>query len=340
MPSLGMAIKYNVSNLTPRPVSVTPAEAMKYAAPTHAKVLAKNAIQTYLERFFSERGDLRSIVANLFPEGTKYITDKSFNFDEDPTKVSLKLSKFYEELQASVPCIVIADTGMSGKRQGLGYHAGMQLDMNGDTVRKFHIIREIQITISVATFDQDSTNSFMDLLALAFGDMNGVLSGSYLHPEDPIQSWELRFPMNIELGTTEKMARQDDPKNQIWMSILTIPVTFEHLFYMTVPRPVNPTVMAAPPMPSTVFVDFPDTVRVGSKVHGFVSGMPVGATLITSDPSRVVVSRGTMPTEYVLTIRSPGEFWLRLVGDHQVHGSQSEGRKWPVLLEKRMLASY
>lgn len=337
---LGMAVEYKISNITPRPVAVTPAEAVKYSAPTHTKMLAKNAIQAYLERFFSERGDLREIVANLFPEGTKYITDKSFNFEEDPTKVSLKLSKFYEELQASVPCIVIADTGMSGKRQGLGYHKSMQLDSNGDTLRQFHIIREIQITISVATFDQDTTNSFLDILSLAFGDMNGVLSGSYLHPEDPIQSWELRFPMNIELGTTEKMNRQDDPKNQVWMSIMTIPVTFEYLFCMRVPRPVNPKVFAAPPAPATFFVDFPDTVRVGRKVHGFVAGMPVGATLVSSDPSRALVTRGTMPTEYVLTIRAPGEFKLRLLGDHQIQGAPGEGMTYPALLEKTITASY
>ena len=335
-----MAVTYPVNNLAPRPTAVTPAEAMKFSAPTHTKMLAKNAIQTYLERFFSEHGDLRAILSGLFPEGTKYITDKSFNFEEDQTKVSLKLSKFYEELQASVPCIVIADTGMSGKRQGLGYHSRLQIDSNGDTVRHFHIIREIQITISVATFDQDSTNSLLDLLGLAFGDMNGVLAGSYLHPEDPIQSWELRFPMNIELGTTEKMARQEDPKQQIWMSLLTVPVTFEHLFCMTVPRPVNATVQSAPPMPTTQFMEFPDTVRVGSKVHGFVAGMPVGATLITTDPSRVVVNKGTMPTEYVLTVRSPGDFYLQLVGDIQVPGSPGEGRTYPVLLEKKITAAY
>jgi len=337
-----MAVDYNVTNLSPRPVAVSPSEAAKITAPTHIKMLAKNAIQTYLERFFSERGDLREIVANLFPEGTKYITDKSFNFDEDQTKVSLKLSKFYEEMQASIPCIVIADTGMSSKRQGLGYHSGMQRDNNGDTVRHFHIIREVQITISVATFDQDSTNGFMDLLGLAFGDMNGVLSGSYLYPEDPVQSWELRFPMNIELGTTEKMARQDDPKNQIWMSLLTIPVTFEHLFCMRVLRPMNADVAMATPynVPTTAFVNFSDTVRVGSKVHGFVSGMPVGATLISSDPSRALISRGTMPTEYVLTIRSPGTFYLRLVSDHTVQGVPGEGVTHQILLEKKITATY
>ena len=337
-----MPVDYNVTNLSPRPVAVSPAEATKFTAPTHIKMLAKNAIQTYLERFFSERGDLREIVSNLFPEGTKYITDKSFNFDEDQTKVSLKLSKFYEELQASIPCIVIADTGMSSKRQGLGYHSSLQRDMNGDTVRHFHIIREIQITISVATFDQDSTNGFMDLLGLAFGDMNGVLAGSYLYPEDPVQSWELRFPMNIELGTTEKMARQDDPKNQIWMSLLTVPVTFEHLFCMRVPRPMNADVAVRTPynVPATGFVNFSDTIRVGSKTHGFVAGMPFGTTLISSDPSRAILSRGTMPTEYILTVRSPGTFYLRLVTDHVIQGSPGEGPAHKILLEKKITATY
>lgn len=335
-----MSVQYKITNLAPRPIAVTASEAVKLAAPTHTKMLVKNAVELYLERFFSENGDLRQVMANLMPEGTKYITDKSFNFDQDQTKVSLKLAKFYEELQASIPCIVIADTGISTKRQGLGYSSRLQLDMNGDTVRHFHIIREIQLTIAVATFDQDSTNSLLDFLSLAFGDLNGVLSGSYLHPEDPIQSWEVRFPMNIELGTTERMPRQEDPKAMVWMSLTTIPVTFEHLFCMRVPRPVNPAVHAAPPMPDTYFVDFPDVVRVGSKVHGFVAGMPAGTSLISSDPSRVLISKGTMPTEYVLTIRTPGEFYLRLVKAFQEQGVPGEGRTYPIVLEKKITATY
>lgn len=335
-----MPINYGLQNTTvPRVAPVSPAEAVKLTASTHVKHVIKTGIQGYIDKFFNSTGRYRALMESVFPEGAKYITDRSYDFDEDATSHKLLLARFFEDLPAFLPCIMIADTsGAQYKNPGLGRTQGAIKVGPDKFANRFHIIREVTISILVATHSEETTNSIADMLTLMFGDLRGLLTGSLLYPDDATQHWEIRFPLNFEVGGTEHTAQGEDPKKQVWTTTISLPVTFEHLFLVEFDADAY-AIHQAPPVPQSA-LQFPDVVRVGQRVRGFVSNAPYQSEVSTSDPNVASVSRGLRPCEYVLTIRRPGVFRVVLSGNKQDVAPGGGGFRFVPLLDKTITATY
>jgi hypothetical protein len=243
----------------------------------------------------------------------KYVTDLSFNEDDVAQQAEVKqampIFKYFNEVKSHVPCIVIADSGMTWKSPGLGFDQGTFRGEDRTVYRVVHVMRQLNITFQVVAMDQTTADSISDCLGLVFGDLGGITSGLVLSDMSN-SSWVVRLPKMPELGSSEKNQRGDDPKDLLWMSTSTVTVDYEDSF--TVPF-IEPTAEIKNQVAPARKFSIPQTVRVGHESDAFILNMRVGEDLSVSDSSCLLMKPGRFPGHYILVGRKPGQVKVRLL---------------------------
>ena len=330
-----MAVNYSMSGLVPASAVVTPREGAHRQSTSHVKAITKTAVMRYLGRFFDETGNYRELTRQIFPDMLKFVTDLDFSpstVSDADNKVSMPIFKFYNEVKSHLPCIVISESGTTYKSSGLGFDQGAYRAADHAIYRVIHVMRQVNITISVVTGDQSTTDSIVDVLCLAFGELSGFTSGMAITDDTGGGHWIVRFPKLIEPGSAERSQQGDDPKDLVWASQTNIPCDFEDSFLIPFEETKSQVFASSPDnMPKLKF-DMSNIVRVGRTSDGFIRGLAVGQTVSCSDPSTMIMKRGSMPGQYYLTGKKPGRVKLRIM--EGTVGDQPGGMIRPNIIEE------
>lgn len=310
-----MPINYSISGLVPKASVVTPREAAHRQSTSHIKSIAKTAVVRYLGRFFDETGNYRDITRQIFPDMLKFVTSLDFKPDSESdaeNKVKLPIFKYYNEVRSYLPCIVVSESGTVHKSPGLGFDQGAYRAADRAVYRVVHVLRQINVSISVVSNDQSTTDSIVDVLSLAFGELAGFTSGMAITDDSAGGHWIVRFPKIIDIGTTEKNQQGDDPKDLVWANTSSMVLDFEDSFL--IPYVETKSNVFGPPSSAPKLVsEFPSSIHVGRETIGFIRGLAVGQTISCSDPSLLIMKRGSMPGQYFLLGKRPGQVTIRVM---------------------------
>jgi len=205
----------------PHPKSVL--EAFSQNSSERLKSIGKSALHSYINSFLSQQGVNRSITETVTPSGLSFITDKSFQEDLDPIKRQTQLARFYHEIRAKVPAILIIDAGLNWRPTSLGAIEKATL-INGHWQGWFTPIAGVPLTISTVTADQETTDVLQNILALMFGPLRNLAGGSRIFSTNQSDTWEVRLPLTFSAGANSQTAVSDDPKNQLWASTLDLEI--------------------------------------------------------------------------------------------------------------------
>lgn len=308
---------YSSVGFRPVAVSVTPVEAVQRQSTTNIKATVKTAIQRYMAKFLDEDGRYRYLTKSVFPQMLKYVTDISFNENNQAeladNKQLMPIFKYMNEIKSQVPCIVIADSGITWKSPGLGFDQGTFRGDDKVVYRVVHVVRQVNITMLVAALDQPSAEALIDCVGLMFGELAGFTNGATLSDESAGGHWVARLPKMPELGSPEKNQIGDDPKDLVWTSTSSIVVDYEDSFLVPfVEQEYSIKCVSPDGFPERKF-EIPSSVKVGRESNAYILNLRAGEDLSISDPSILMLKPGRFPGHYVFIGKKPGEVTVRLL---------------------------
>jgi hypothetical protein len=302
--------------------------------------VVKTAIAQHMQSFFVEaKNDVASSLLAQFGRGsTRYVVDKDFDPESDKTKVKLPVHKFFEEIQNSMPCIVVATAGCTFKPSGLGITDGTARLSNGSLTTVHHIMREIPIIIMVVTTSQRDTEMLAQTIQMMFGELSGITTGFVLHGHNDYDKWALHLPKVPEFSNPEKAPIGESVTQLAWSSTITLTTLFEDNLYLTFED--NKYTIGIEDLDDAA-IDFPSNVFVGRRVLGRISGLRESQRVIVSDNALATLTTGEIPAEYLLLAKKPGTVNVQIVDgvDNTTQGSQNFLRP-NIVLEKSIKISY
>jgi len=310
-----MPPNYFTEGYNPKLEPVTPLEAVNRRSQANVKTVVKNAVLDLLRSYLSEDGKHRNLTEQLFPEALKFVLDafQKTEATEAENKVHMPVYKFSADIQSHLPCVILNDTGIQYKSAGLGFGQGTVRLGPKRIGQIITVLRTVTLNMLLASQDQTTTDSLVDVVSLVFGDLMGITSGMALTGKGPGEHWIVRFPKVPELGSSEHTQVQDDAKDMIWTSITTMQLEYEDSFLMEFDEP-NWDYKGVPQggMPARK-LNFPANVRVGQEIIGSAHFERTGDVLSVSDPRVAMLRRGPLPGQYYVRGLRPGITAIRVV---------------------------
>ena len=302
--------------------------------------LVKNAVARHMQELFQEAnsGVDGSLLSQFGRGSTRYVVDKDFDPSSDKTKAKLPIHAFFEEIKNQMPCIVVSTSGYTYKPSGLGICDGTARLSSGVITTVFHIVREIQLVIMIATTSQVDTEKLSQVIQMYFGDFAGFTTGYVLHGHNDYDRWALHLPKIPEFSPPEKNPIGDSATQMVWSSTVMLPTTFEDNVYIT--QSEDSYTISADEYGDPV-IDFPVFARVGRRVTGRVSSLTDRQRVIISDHNIAALTRGVIPSEYCLLFKKPGVVSVQVVEgvDDVTPGSKNMLRP-NIVVEKQIVVSY
>lgn len=317
-----MPPNYLTSGYVERPRPVTQIEAVTRRSSAHIKTIAKNAVLKHLRAYLDEDGKHRHLTQHLFPDAMKFVVDDFQRTDatEAQSKVRLPVYKFTSDIQSMLPCIVVNDSGITYKSAGLGFDQGNVRLGDKQVAQIITVLRTIQLNMLLASQDQSTTDSLVDIVSLVFGELFGVTNGMAVSGASEGETWIVRFPKVPELGSSERANIGDDGKDLLWTSLTSFTVEYEDSFLLPFTEPEY-TIQAISEgcMPKRTMA-FPTRVNVGRDVHGNVRYMRPGDVVVVGDPKIIRVRPGEHPEQYYVRGVRPGKTTIRVVNNNEFKG--------------------
>ena len=212
----------------PKPKPNSPEAGKKYYSNDKIKNLTKQQIQVYIESFFGENGENRSLLQAITPRFENYNISKSFDPQTDPTQKKLQIARYFNELRGVLPCVLIADGGVENVPNNVGLisasvvHQGMWSGF-------YPIMRKVPLQLVVAARDVDEADEMSGVMSLIFNELRNFAGGSYIsgNPENG-EYWVISLPNNgVNISSLEQADVQNDPIERVWYATAEIEVFFQ-----------------------------------------------------------------------------------------------------------------
>ena len=293
------------------------AEAVQQNAYEESLNLVKSAIQHYLYQFFSPTGKYRRLVESVCPTVGQFITDIRIprpGDDIDPTKYKIQIQRMWQGLRQRLPCIIISETGWTQQNSLSNIAGGISVPGTDGMQRSPLWLSNFlmgSIEILVGSKDSHTTGQITSQLINIFGSLRELTKESILKPQTYTggSTWEVRLPMNQDIGARERINIGDDPIDSIWTATISLDnVHFEGLtpIDMVAAVPEEPDVAANDPVDDSTF---PETqiivsspVRLG-RVQPFRVLNERYNAIIYSDNMKIAIVRN-----YTIIPRKTGTF--------------------------------
>lgn len=273
------------------------------------KGIVKTAIAETCAELFHSASKGNELLEQFARGSKRYETSLSFDPQSDRTKTKLSVHKFFEEIKNSLPCIIVADAGGTFKSPGIGFHSNVQYTESGEVAHGVTVIREVPVIITVATTSQQDTEKLSQALQMYWGDFVGLVFGYRLHGEKEGETWHIHLPKVPDFGNVEKSQLGDDPLKQVWACITTLACTYENMAYITKTEAIRFDVGTT--YNAELKIDFPETICIGRRINGRVTGMQHDQRIRVSDPNLASLTK-TSAFEYQVMAKKPGQFQVQV----------------------------
>ncbi len=296
-------------------------EAVSRASHDRIKSITKQAIQHYIQSFMDTDGVKRSITESVGSLSKLFITDTD-TLATDPTLRPTQLARYFNDIKARLPAILIVDSGMEWVDPGLNVldHAttlGGRGEFGQATMwqGQFPLTYNIPITIIAAAGDQESADALGSFLTLVFGPLRNISGGQRITGrDDKGDTWEVRLPLTFTPSPTTNSAINEDPKDSVWAMTIDLLVQYEdriileqEMVQVAFPLTQKPgaTDLAGDLRP---VIEFPDEIKLNEINQIRVTQL--------QDRQRVVLSDGNIatfdPETLFVTARRLGSFEIQI----------------------------
>lgn len=259
--------------------------------------LAKMAIASFLSECID--GNYKQFFTKFAPYSKywKINTDQSFNVDpayhgpaeNNPLAKPINIVRYYEESKEKPPQIFIRDVGWTAQNQNLGgltfgYYSQQEKAIVGEIVNN----TVVSLELVAAALDGDDTSRLIHFLDVIFGPIGSSwIHHGVLYPKDNSKrSWAMTLPLTCTIGSLSDLPLGDDRKKRVWTQSVTMDVTVEHSTRAT--WQWDPS-FSAKFEQTTVTLQIPETMRVGSSTPILVSRIPATSKLIVNDCSKAII---------------------------------------------------
>lgn len=309
-------------------------EIIKRSSHDRILTITKGAVKDFISQIFStDQG--KAVLEAVSPDAVRYVINRSFNPNDDHTKIELQLSAIFEELKESLPAILLIDYGVVFQPSGISPLARTTYtDNKFETV--FHIIREMPMSIVVAANDEETCGQLMVLLQFMFGDLRNFLDGDQLNGNTTQDEWTVTLPRVVGSDNLQPVAPtelQNDPKDRIWRASITFPQPIIFEDYIKVEE-VRPTIEVHDQFKNeTPEIVFGDSMRINvPKTIGIRHFNPTKQKVTVSDARIASLD----PNNGIITARGYGTFDIRVMDKVQnnIEGGVSNGLPPKILTSK------
>jgi len=219
------------SDTVSRPSPETPAEARRIFSPDKIKNLVKIKVQQYIESFFHRAGENFGLLQIVSPRSVQYNIEKSFDPNTDPTQRKLQIARYFNDLRAILPCILVVDGGVKATHQSIGLLGSGRMH-NGSWVGKYPVTRTIPLTILIGARDVDEADEMSGIVSLLFNECRNLAGGNYLVSDQQRgETWVIMLPNGpVDIDPLSDTPLNNDPTEKIWYTQCQVEVYFEDSF--------------------------------------------------------------------------------------------------------------
>lgn len=310
-----------------RKVSQSVEEAVASFSVDHIKTIVKGTVQRYIDSFLNRKGGNRSLLETFSREGLNYITDQSFNPEDDATLRKVQLARLFNQLQQKLPAILVVDAGFDYIPQNFtGLESAAVRD--GMWYGTIQIVRQLNIQIIVATRDQSSTDFLQGLLSTLFGEMRFLAKGNYLTGNrEQGETWVVTIG-NPKLSSVTPTPVGEDPIDRVWFTTIELPdVMFEDRIHISQPidkmgPPQQGDLNEADLGGAPPIIYLPDTVRINEPVQVLIDRFqPLYQRVIVTNPNIATYE----PNSRTLNPRRLGTLKVQVVRNRKQYGDLPPG---------------
>lgn len=278
------------------------------------KTLTKVKIQEYISSFFGKMGENRDLLSIVSPRSLSYNIDKSFDPKTDPTERKMQVARYFSELRAIVPAILIVDSGIVPVMHNIGLLSDAY-NKDGYWNGHYPILRKVPLTIIAATRDQESADELSSVLSLLFNELRNLAGGNYIQgvPEQG-ETWVIVLPNEgIASSAVNEVDVEGDPIEKIHYSELSMEVMFEDVIRVKQELPTfesrTPSVNVAN-LSNTLRpeINCPNSVNVDSQITVYVKNITNAMRIVVSD-----ARMATLSYNMVLTPRRVGQVKIQVI---------------------------
>ncbi len=305
-------------------------EAVSRASHDRIKSITKQAIQSYIQAFMSTDGVKRSITEAVGGLSKLFITDTD-TLTTDTTLRPTQLARYFNDIRARLPAILIVDSGMEWVDPGLNVldHAtnlGNRGEFGQATMwqGQFPLTYNIPITIIAAAGDQESADALGSFLTLVFGPLRNISGGQRITGrDDKGDTWEVRLPLTFTPSPTTNSSINEDPKDSVWAMTIDLLVQFEDRIILE--QEMAQVAFPMTPKPGATdlsgdlspIIEFPDEIKLNETNQIRVFQL--------QDRQRIVLSDGNIatfdPESLFVTARKLGTFEIQIQDRRLVQSS-------------------
>lgn len=201
----------------------------------------KSALQSYLERYFAPKGNLRQQLRLTAGFSVQFETRISGAKDkDDPTVIEVQLSRYWRDLKQMLPCIILVDSGFEYVMPGLGGLTGSwPIDRSTSSV-ELAMLANIPMELHIAAQDETTCADLRDLLVYILGPLTHFNKSHTVRSNRPEDKWEVRLPLSFQPSGLEHRNMEGDQKDIMWSTSISLDMTFEGLIRLGFDKQVQP----------------------------------------------------------------------------------------------------
>jgi len=288
------------------------------AADAEARVTetVKGALQSYLSLFLAPDGIHRRLLNLTAGFSVQFETRiRGARDSEDPTIFDVQLAKYWGDLRQRLPCIILVDTGFEYENPGLGgITDSWPININTSSVQ-LTMLANVPMDLQIAAMDETTCGDIRDILVYILGPLSHVNKGHVVRSKRPEDKWEVRIPLDFQPSGLERRAVNNDPKDGMWTTTISLTPVFEGLIRVGFANQIHPemhkiisgfderipigfrldTGQAVPlsEAPSIDMIKVPSTVRLSQHAVIEAPWIPARASFITDNPRIALIDQRT-----------------------------------------------
>lgn len=288
-----------------RPVPESAEMARRVFSSDRIKNLTKVKVQQYIESFFLRAGQNFGLLRIVSPRSVHYNADRSFDPDTDPTQRKLQIARYFNDLRAILPCILIVDAGVQAIHQSIGL-IGAGRAHQGNWSGTYPVSRKVPLTILIGARDMEEADEMSGIISLLFNECRNLAGGSYLSGDrDRGETWVVVLPNSpVNVDPLVETPINNDPTERVWYTQAAIDVYFEDSFAVGEALPTiisgqgsvyGSSPVAGTQTSTTVLGGYPPVAETG------VTGMSGALGTAAPSPARVVGGTGFLDLAFPST---------------------------------------
>lgn len=290
-------------------------EVVAKSAEARVTQTVKAALQSYLERFLSPQGIYRRQLDLTADFAIQFETRLSGPRDtDDPSIYQIQLARFWTELRAKLPAVLIVDTGFNYQNPGLGGITDSWPISRSTSSVQLTMLATVPIELHLADLSETTCGDLRDVMLYILGPLTDLNKAHVIRSPRPEDKWEVRLPFNFQPSGLERKPMGDDPKDSLWSTSISLEVVFEGLISIGFAKQVQPELYhiatafegvdpmgfrledgSAVPLPVSAptldSIKVPSKVKLNHPAHIAGDWVPAHAHFVTDDPRIALIDR-------------------------------------------------